>query len=809
MYHVPGTGITILILYLISYLFSSLGYFTLSQHKKFWNSILAITFITSAISGLFMALQISYKWDIPYVKTILKWHVEFGIGLAATGLLHLIWHFPYYRKLFSEENKKVIVLPDNSDINAGGSVAGSNLFVTGFVSSSIQLLLLRELMNISGGYELISGIFLGTWLFVSAAGAFFAGKSRITDFGKLNLVFALSPVISLILMFLLARIFMEKGETPSVLISIIYTLLVLIPFCISSGFIFIKLIVAAKKTYGYNPGKSFSIETSGGIIAGILVTLLISEDIGTYKLLIVILLLSLAYTLLTYYLSGRIARLALKFLVILTVTLIVITDPDIFFRQLMLPGINVTKSTDTPYGNITTGSYNNEKSVYYNQRLIKHNDDVIEREEDIHYAILQHNAPQSIMIISGSFESRVQEILKYPVEKILFIERDPALSSMIKADSLNKRVTVSNKDAFSYLKKTHEKSDVIIMLVPPPSTLLLNRFYTKEFFESISKLLNEGGVFMCSPGSGENYYNEESIKMNSSIFNTLQAVFSFVSPIVGNKLYFIASDNPLSTEFCKLSTTKGISNLYVSSNYLSDDLTERKTQEIKSLMNPSIKINSSYFPLAYSYFQTYHLSRYTNEKSILFILFVILFASSFITVIRKNMTMYFCALSLAGFEIISLLTLQMTIGNMYQMTGLIIAAIMSGLAVGSGFSFRITSGISILMKGVILTCFYFFTGLFYHKFFQTENSNTSILLILFFAFIPACLTGSIFRELTIDDDKKNNLIRVYSADLTGSAIGFIAIAGFVIPIFGTVITIYFLGALVFTGIFFGTILNKH
>ncbi len=46
--------------------------------------------------------------------------------------------------------------------------------------------------------------------------------------------------------------------------------------------------------------------------------------------------------------------------------------------------------------------------------------------------------------------------------------------------------------------------------------------------------------------------------------------------------------------------------------------------------------------------------------------------------------MYFSASALAGFEIIILLTLQMIIGNMYQLTGLVLAGLMAGLALGAG-----------------------------------------------------------------------------------------------------------------------------
>ncbi len=50
--------------------------------------------------------------------------------------------------------------------------------------------------------------------------------------------------------------------------------------------------------------------------------------------------------------------------------------------------------------------------------------------------------------------------------------------------------------------------------------------------------------------------------------------------------------------------------------------------------------------------------------------------------------MYFSASALAGFEIIILLSLQVMVGNMYQLTGLIIAGLMTGLAVGSGINIR-------------------------------------------------------------------------------------------------------------------------
>jgi len=87
--------------------------------------------------------------------------------------------------------------------------------------------------------------------------------------------------------------------------------------------------------------------------------------------------------------------------------------------------------------------------------------------------------PKSIMI-SGSPQSHIPEILKYPVSSIIYIERDPELVNYEKSvvDKFRGKAVIVNKDAYRYISNSNEQVDVIIMLIPPPSTLLLNRYYT-------------------------------------------------------------------------------------------------------------------------------------------------------------------------------------------------------------------------------------------------------------------------------------------------------------------------------------------
>jgi spermidine synthase len=807
MYHVIGTGLTAVLLYILSYFFFRINLTSCNLHKKLWNIVLAATFLATAIAGIFMALQITYKWDLPFVKTVLKWHVEFGIGMAFTGIFHFIWHISYYGRIFEREKTNESAPPGHS---LSSSEISLNLFIIGFVSSAVQLLMLREMLNIAGGYELVSGIFLGSWLIASSLGSKLAAGSSLTDIKKINLIFSVSPVISAGIMFFLSRMFLNSGETPSFLVSLIFTLVVLLPFCVVSGFSFVKLLTLARTGNGFLPGKSFSIETAGGVLSGMLISFLTSGFLNTYQLLLLIILCALSYVLLTFYKLTNALRITARIFILILASAIIIFRPDICFRQILLPEIKVTGTEDTPYGNITYGSYKGEKSTYYNQRLLTYNSDVVEREENIHYAMLQSNAPENVILISGSLSSQVPEILKYPVKEIVYIERDPAIVRSMASlkDTLPVKLSVLNSDAFRYIRRSGKPADVIILSVPPPSTLQLNRYYTTEFFSAVRQKLNEGGVFMCSPGPGNDYYNKESINLYSSVYNSLSSVFRNVRAVAGNKLYLIASDKDLSVSFCQLTSLKHISNIYVGPDFLSDDLIARKTVEFTNLMDPRMRLNKSSFPIASYHFESYNFSKYSAEKIPAILLMFSIFAAPIFFVRRRYMLMYFSASALAGFEIIILLTLQIIIGNMYQLTGVVLAGLMAGLAVGSGTEIKGLKEISLFREGIFLFLLYAATGLIYNYIIGINNELAALTIIIAGAFLPAAVTGRIFRNLSARQHEISASSSVYSADLAGSALGFILTAGVVIPALGIQSSIFLLSGLIFAGLLFGTIGNK-
>ncbi|HCI54798.1 MAG TPA: hypothetical protein PK910_01740 [Bacteroidales bacterium] len=810
MYHVISTGIIVTILYLICHLFSKEGFFSISDNRKIWNILLGITFLITAASGLILAIRVNYKLKNPIFDSILKWHVETGIAFSFVALIHLFNHLRYFKDLFKGTISPSVTESEVTREVLQPKLLKANLFLTGFISSSAQLLLMREMLNISGGYELIAGTYLASWLIDSAAGSFFAGRSKPLPLKKLQWLLAISPLFSVILMIVINRFYFNPGETPSFLAGILFNLVVLFPVCFCSGFAFIKMLMAARKQKIFDSGKSYSIETLGGIIAGITITIFTSGILDTYQILFVTIILYIIFIFLTDYqikkVTGSILITAGVLLMLYTISF----PPDKFFRQMLLPGIKVESSKDTPYGNITIGSYGGEKFTCYNHRIARWSYDETEREENIHYAMLQHDAPKKVLLVSGDPVSNIMEIKKYKPEKIYFVERDPELIKLTDKDILqkNEEVEIINDDAFRFIKNSKEKFDVVVMVIPPPSTLLLNRYYTKEFFEEIHSLLGDKGVFSCSPGPSENYYNDQLAMLYSVIFNTMGKVFKNVVPIAGNKLYFIASDREISTNICSLVNKKGIENIYVNENYLNDEIISMKTREILSVISQQSKINTLSSPVACYHYQTYTLTKDLGKIIPAIIILTLLFIFPIFTVRPGNLPIYAASASLAGYEILTLMAIQSTAGNIYHITGLVFAVIMGGLSAGA--LIKISAEYKTQLRIVMISLLVFYLSAYYlfNRIPSIDFQPIIILVFLTMSFLPSLMTGYLFKLISERGEKESIPAIVYSSDLAGSALGFIVISGIALPFLGSEVTLLILGLLIFIGLIFASFAHR-
>ncbi len=101
VYHFLPISFLLTLLYLTSHILSKKKIISIIDHRKFWNILLLITFLISAIFGILLVIRINSGRITPLRFNVLFWHVEMGIAMTAISIFHILWHWAYFKNLFN------------------------------------------------------------------------------------------------------------------------------------------------------------------------------------------------------------------------------------------------------------------------------------------------------------------------------------------------------------------------------------------------------------------------------------------------------------------------------------------------------------------------------------------------------------------------------------------------------------------------------------------------------------------------------------------------------------------------------------
>ena len=99
-YHPLPITLILIFLYTLSSFLIKKKIISLAIHRKIWNFLLLISFLISAGSGMLLTIEINYNLKIISPSNILFYQVETGIAMTVISAFHMIWHWPYFKKLF-------------------------------------------------------------------------------------------------------------------------------------------------------------------------------------------------------------------------------------------------------------------------------------------------------------------------------------------------------------------------------------------------------------------------------------------------------------------------------------------------------------------------------------------------------------------------------------------------------------------------------------------------------------------------------------------------------------------------------------
>jgi spermidine synthase len=609
----------------------------------------------------------------------------------------------------------------------------------GISSIVAQILLMREFLISFLGNELTLGVILANWMVLEATGAFVLGKSAERTEKKLEIYVLLQIIFSLAfpVSVYLARIFKNlllttPGEGLGFAQVVYASFLILLPVAVSHGALFTygsKLYSQYLREDAPAIGRVYALETVGSMIGGISITFLLIQLFNSFEIAFVIGLLN------TFIYMSLIWEGKRPFSDIRTVVRYLSIFLMLSFAYLFL-GSNAEKihwsSIRSQWNELQVIHY--ENSVYGNVTVTKRGEqftfftdgipsittpvpDIASIEDFIHFPMLFHEKPESILILNGGAGGMIQEILKYPVKRVDYVELDPLLLKMIQefptpltqSELSDKRVKIHYMDGRLFVQRTNSRFDIIFIGLSAPQSLQTNRLFSSEFFSIAKGKMNPNGILVFTLPGSLTYLSPELRDLNSCILETLKNVYHHVRIIPGDVNLYLASDsdsleNISSNEIDKRFEDRKIQTSLITRNYIEFRLSERWLKWFsQSMGGRKIAINSDFRPLAVFFSLSYWNALFSpyftgvfkwfagmniGVVAVLVALFTILIGVFFLKWPSTSGYSTPYAILTTGFsamifDLAIIFTFQTLYGYLYHQIGLLVAVFMMGVALSS------------------------------------------------------------------------------------------------------------------------------
>jgi spermidine synthase len=677
-----------------------------------------------------------------------------------------------------------------------------SLFTLGFSSLATQVFLIRECFFVLNGNELVIGIVMANWMLLTGVGAFigrFFGKmkGRIPFLLFLQFLFSLLPMLMLLKLDLWKAVSLPSGSVPGLIPVIRFMFLFQLPFCLLNGFLFVAYVQELSRITGKNASSgSYAIESVGGMFAGLLVNIFILKFSGMFVglriLLVINLLVCILYSITCAIRSQRIVLIPV-FLIFMVLPFF--ADLDAYTGKLFYPAQKLIFHKNTPYGKLDVTMNAGQLNYFENGLLLFSSNNEIVNEESVHFAMIQHQDPRKILLVSGGISGTVREVLKYHPNRIDYVELDPGLISLGRKYSKildDKRIHVIHGDARRFVRQTKEKYDVVLVHLPEPSTLLINRFYSSEFLMELRKVLTPGAVICESLPSTSDYVSKTAARTNSTLVQTLKTQFRNVMILPGQRNYFLASDSSLSPEITVLVAGRGITNLYVNSYYLDENSLKERSEYIHSHLDKNAEVNSDFKPVAFFQQLRYWTSMFEWNMLAAGIVILVLLFLVFFSLNRISLGLFTGGFTASSLQLLILISFQIIYGYVFLATGIILALFMAGLALGA-FSFNRLIPLPDEKRYIRIQISLALFSLGFPFIILALNLPGMPVMMVYVVFLLLTLILSFITGLEFSlasaIGSKDITLRIssnYSADLFGSAIGAIVTTLILLPILGIV-----------------------
>lgn len=659
--------------------------------------------------------------------------------------------------------------------------------LTGFLSAVGQIILIRELMIAVKGNEIVFVIILSLWLLFVAVGTLFSKlvTDRITIKvikSSLIILMIIIPMQVLMIHFLNSQLLLIKGMMIDLPGIFLLSCFILAPGCLLIGFLF-PLNCRLHNTH------SVYIRESLGMIIGGLFFLIFINFLRNFQLCILGSL--LVSVVLLFY-----SRKTLFILIPLLVLFIFSRNIYLNIYERCFPSGNIVLSEDSRYGRFDVTAIKDQQNYFWDGNLITDSEEEYFAEEIINFILLQHPDPEEILIVGGLLNNYQNEI---PDEiKVDHLEIDPNIIAYSK-EHFKQDLHIIEEDPTVYFDNSTQKYDIILIDVPDPGSIFLNRFYTIEFFRKIeSALKNENSIAVITVSNAANFMPPELSELNSVIYHSFREVFANSIIIPADKVLYIGSENDFisndETVLIARMKKNGIEKKRFNSALIYDICNQiRKEQFYHSLNRHQKERNIILSPRAYLLSITFRFRQLgvgatglidllKGKKELisgafvgLMILFSILITSRSSASFSDNFNLV--SISMIAFisQMVLVYLLQMFFGFVYYLISLFTLTFMSGLVIGFSLSRKFRIPVIALMIVNL--------GIFVIMIFLLADLRNLLFVV---NIIIAVLEGAIISQILSGSSSGsigNSASRFYFLDTLGATFGGLLFGILLLPFF--------------------------
>jgi len=665
----------------------------------------------------------------------------------------------------------------------------------GFAAMTAQLTLLRELLVFFTGNELIIGMVFSCWLVLTALGTRLINRTKPVRQCLLPYMMIWLGIIPFVLIFGLYHVVLEffpPGIMLGILPSFFITLLVLAPFCLVSGAIFTGLNQVIDPDHKNVVSKVYAFDTLGAMMATLLYIFGFMQRLNPFQVF--------SLCMMICFISAAIIVDKPRFLLLFTGISMVAgialwhLNP---YEQLVAKqytGQHIIRVSHSPYGRIDVTRSHGQTNIYLNGAVALNSGNTIRDEEQVHYAMLQRESIRNVLAIGGGVSAVATEVFKYQLNRLDYLDVNPEIiETELKhlTPAVHHNLMIHPSAPQDYIRHQKDSCDVILINLPPPFTLYLNAFYSEEFLHSLHKLLTDKGVISIAFGEGANYLSDNQAKEMGMLYRTLKSEFNHVLIIPGYLNYFLVSDRPLSLKIAALAGDRNLPAEYVNQYYLDDELLMKRNRYLMENLQIGSIENSSFRPQLFLLSIEQWMNRFDKSWYILAMIVIAMTGTSIFLTKKTDISLFLAAFISAAVEMVIVLLYQIWFGNLFQSLGFLMFFYMSGLFLGTypvRSRFNVTpvkyNEINLLLFVVLIISLITAIQL-------SSQMLAGIDLTKGFLFaamlLNGWLLGRVFRgtsKIGINDKVTRRASQLFSADLTGGALGSLAITLLMIPGFG-------------------------